>query len=163
MLRHLIENLNEIIAIPEAPPADPLAVQLGLEDLDTSALDLDILHGRDPILDRLFPPGYTDDAEALEFRRFTELGLRQQKLANVDLVLGMLDDGDKITLDATQAQAWLVTLNDVRLAISVRLDIETPERHQELSALPEDDPRTGLYHLYEFLTYLQDSLLTALG
>lgn len=162
LLRTLIEQLSAMVEPPEAPPADPLAVELGLEDLDTGASDLGFLTDRDPVLDRLFPPGYDDPAEALEFRRFTELGLRQQKVASARIVLGMLDDADKITLSPEEAQAWLTTLNDVRLALSVRLGIETAADHERLQALDEDDERFTLYQVYDFCTYLQDSLIRAL-
>lgn len=163
LLRSLIEQLTAMVEPPEAPPADPLAVELGLEDLDTSMSDLGFLSERDPVLDRLFPAAYEDPAEALEFRRFTELGLRQQKVAAATIVLGMLDESDKITLSPEQAQAWLTTLNDVRIALSVRLGIETAADHERLQALPEDDEQFGLYQVYDFCTYLQDTLLRALS
>lgn len=163
VLRDLISGVISLVAPPEAPPADPLAVQLGLEDLDTGAVDLGVAGERDPILDRLFPPGYDDADEALEFRRFTELSLRQQKVTNAELVLATLDEGDKITLTGEQAHAWLVVLNDARLALAVRLDIATADDHEMLSALPLDDPRAGMYRLYEFVTFLQGSLIEALS
>ncbi len=163
LLRTLTEQLTELVAPPEAPPADPLAVELGLEDLDTAASDLGLLEDRDPALDRLFPPGYEDSAEALEFRRFTELGLRQQKVAAAAIVHGMLDDGDKITLSAAEAQAWLTTLNGIRLALSVRLGIESSADSERLAALDETDELFGLYQVYDFCTYLQDSLIRAMS
>lgn len=163
LLRTLIEQLTSMVAPPEQPDVDPLAVELGLEDLDSGSEQLGLLDERDPVLDRLFPPGYDDAAEALEFRRFTEFGLRQQKVASAEIVLGMLDDGDKITLDADQGIAWLTTLNDLRLAVSVRLGIETAADHERLQNLPEDDEMFGLYQVYDFLTYLQESLVRALG
>ncbi|MCB0914501.1 MAG: DUF2017 domain-containing protein [Actinobacteria bacterium] len=163
LLRTLVEQLTELVAPPQAPAADPLAVELGLEDLDTSASDLGLLEDRDPVLDRLFPPGYSDPAEALEFRRFTELSLRQQKVASAAIVHGMLDDGDKITLTPGEAQAWLTTLNDIRLALSVRLGIESAADQERLQALTEGDDLFELFTVYDFCTYLQDSLIRAMS
>jgi hypothetical protein len=99
LLRTMIEQLVGMIEPPESRDADPLAVQLGLEDLDSGVGHMGLLDERDPVLERLFPPGYEDAAEALEFRRFTELGLRQQKVAAALTVLATLEDGDKINLD----------------------------------------------------------------
>jgi hypothetical protein len=163
LLRTLIEQLVGMIEPPESPGADPLAVELGLEDLDSGVEHIGLLDDRDPVLDRLFPPGYEDAAEALEFRRFTELGLRQQKVAAALSVLATLDDGDKITLDEAQSMAWLTTLNDLRLALSVRLGIEGEADHQRLQALPEDDEQFVQYQLYDFLTYLQETLVRAVS
>lgn len=163
LLRTLIEQLIGMVEPPASPDADPLAVELGLEDLDSGTDHIGLLDERDPVLDRLFPPGYEDAAEALEFRRFTELGLRQQKVAAGLTVLGTLDDGDKITLNEAQSVAWLTTLNDVRLALSVRLGIEGEADHARLQALPEDDEQFGLYQVYDFLTYLQETLVRAVS
>lgn len=166
LLRSLCEQLVELVEPPTAAAADPLAVQLGLEDLDSGVdiSEMGMLDERDPVLDRLFPAAYADDAAAMEFRRFTELGLRQQKTAAARSMLDSLAaSGEKVTLDAGQAAAWLTTLNDMRLALSVRLGIETEADHERIAELPEDDERVGLYHVYDFLTYLQESLVQAVS
>ena len=166
LLRTLAEQLLELVEPPRAAHADPLAVELGLEDLDTNVdlSQMEMLDERDPVLDRLFPPGYEDDQAAMDFRRFTELGLRQQKSAAIHRMLATLPaDHDKVVLSSEDALAWLTTLNDMRLAISVRLDIESEADHERLAALPDDDPASGLYHVYDLLTYIQESLVGAMS
>jgi len=100
----------------------------------------------------------------MEFRRFTELGLRQQKSAAVRQMLDTLPaDTDKVVLDRQQAVAWLTALNDLRLALAVRLGLEDDADHDRLRAsADEDDEQAGLYHVYDFLTFLQDTLVRAL-
>ncbi len=164
VLTMLATQLFEIVQPPTAKHADPLAVELGLEDLDT-AVDvaaMGMLEQRDPVVDRLFPAAYEDEAAAMEFRRFTELGLRQQKAANVQVMLDTLaESGDKVTLSAAQALAWLAAFNDLRLALAVRLGIETEADHERIDLL-DDEEVVATYNLYQVLTFLQDTLVQAL-
>jgi hypothetical protein len=162
LLRTLAEQLLEIVEPPEAKPADPLAVELGLEDLEAS-LNLPLEDDRDPVLDRLLPAAYDDDQAAQEFRQFSEMGLRRGKTEALKRMIATLPtDTDKVVLTADDAQAWLTALNDIRLALSVRLGIESDADIQRLSALPDDDPEAGLYHVYEFLTYVLETLVQAM-
>ena len=88
----------------------------------------------DPVLARLLPDAYRDDTEAAgEFRRFTEQELRSGKLAAAQTVLDTLpEEGGRVELTEEDAQVWLRALNDVRLALGVRLDIteDTAQRTQ---------------------------------
>jgi hypothetical protein len=70
------------------------------------------------------------------------------------------DDGI-VDLDHENANAWLGALNDIRLALGVRLKVDqnSPE-HLEL--LSPDDPMRGVYVVYRWLGWLQESLLDAL-
>ncbi len=54
--------------------------------------------------------------------------------------------------------AWLGFLNDTRLTLGSRLDI-SEDNHDELASLPEDDPRAGLFQVYDWLTFLQESIV----
>jgi hypothetical protein len=117
----------------------------------------------DPVLARLLPDGYRDDAEAAgDFRRYTEQDLRSGKVATARTVLATLpEDGGHILLSADDAQAWLRAINDVRLALGVRLSIT--EDFQERMGQPEpDDPRSAYFWVYDWLTYLQETLVRAL-
>ncbi len=60
----------------------------------------------------------------------------------------------------TEAQAWLGSLNDLRLTIGSRLEI-TEDRHESFADLAEDDPRFVLFHVYDWLTFLQETLVHA--
>jgi hypothetical protein len=116
----------------------------------------------DPALARLLPDAYRDDpAAAAEYRRFTEHDLMAGKRANIAVLLAGLDgigpDG-KLHVPAAQVPAWLVALNDLRLALGTRLEIEE-DYEAVIAALARDDPRLPAYALYEWLTWLQDSLV----
>ena len=69
-------------------------------------------------------------------------------------------EGD-IELDHDGANAWLGGLNDMRLALGVRLKIENSD-YQHLELLAPDDPLRGVYMVYTWLGWLQESLLEAL-
>jgi hypothetical protein len=54
------------------------------------------------------------------------------------------------------------TITDMRLALATRLGIE--EGDEELwDELPDDDPRTHVHDIYDWLAYLQETLVRALG
>lgn len=115
----------------------------------------------DPVLARLFPDAYRDDAEAAgEFRRYTEAGLRDGKRLNAQVVLDSLRPGE-ITLDGEQAQAWLRILNDIRLALGTLLDI-TEEYGDQIAGLAPGGRRYQMLVEYDWLTVLQHSLVEAL-
>lgn len=136
--------------------ADDLAASIGLPTEPVQA-------PTDPVLARLLPDGYTDDPEAAaEFRRYTEYDLRMGKLSAAAIVLDTLESGGSIRLDEAQAHEWMRVLNDLRLAIGTRLDVD--EDYEAMAAsLPDDDPLRGLYAVYEWLTWMQDSLVSALS
>ena len=156
-----------------ASDPDPLAGELGLSGGPSLPPD-------DPVLQRLLPDAYRDDSgEAAEFRRFTERSLTSAKVANAEMVLATLkdagldetsfDDEDaeeqeplEVELDAEAVQAWLRTLTDVRLSLAVRLGIESDEDAMLLHQ-SEDEAMLAMTELYDWLGYVQETLVTALG
>ena len=142
--------MAELLDHPEGEAGvDPLAKMLNMSGSTQIS--------EDPALARLFPDGYSDDEHAsADFRRFTEQDLRGQKLAALATVRGTLDGWiGKSSITAQQAQDWLKAINDLRLVLGTRLEInEVSDRDHE-----SDDP--GM-HLYNYLTYLQGTLIDAL-
>ncbi len=69
--------------------------------------------------------------------------------------------GGKVVLTPEQAQSWLRALNDLRLVLGVRLEV-TEEIHEEIAEMGDDDPRYPAFVTYDWLTYLQDTLVQAL-
>jgi Domain of unknown function (DUF2017) len=140
----------------DAGTVEDLEAQLGLTG-ETEPPD-------DPVLARLFPDGYKDDPEAsAEFRRYTQESLRSAKIACAQAVLESLPPGGgDIRLSEPECQLWLRALNDVRLALSVRLGI-TDEDEDPTEDLALDDPRSVYMLAYQWLAYLQDSLIEALS
>ena len=118
----------------------------------------------DPVLARLLPDGYRDDPEAAgEFRKYTEPGLRSAKQqAALQLLDTLPDAGGRIQLTPEQAQAWLKALNDVRLALGIRLDV-TEDFERQWAKLKQDDPQWAAYEVYAWLGAVQESLVQALA
>ena len=117
----------------------------------------------DPVLARLLPDAYPDDpAAAGEFRRYTESGLRSGKVAAARTVLDTLPEGGgRVRLSVDQAQAWLRSLNDIRLALGVRLEV-TEDREAMLERASQGGPQAAGLWIYDWLTLLQETLVEAL-
>jgi hypothetical protein len=124
---------------------------------------------RDPALARLLPDAHRGDpAVAAEFRRLTEQDLRRRKSDGLTVAIEALrgvTDGDRVSLDLETAQAFVVALTDTRLLIGERLGLRTEEDVEalelQLRAEP-DNPVAYAAAVYDFLTWLQDTLVGAL-
>ena len=128
------------------------------------------LEQRDPALERLLPAAHREDEQiAAEFRRFTEQGLRARKVANLSTAIAVLAavEDQRVELDQAQAVAMVVSLTDVRLVLGERLGLRTDEDldvlEAEVASLDEDDPAVYALAVYDFLTWLQETLAHALG
>src|SRR6266516_768989 len=119
--------------------------------------------GEDPVLARLLPDGYRDDPEAAgEFRKYTEPALRSAKHQAAQEMLDTLpEEGGRIQLTQDQALSWLKALNDVRLALGVRLGV-TEEFEEQWSRLKPDDPQWSAFEVYAWLGAVQESLVQAM-
>jgi Domain of unknown function (DUF2017) len=143
---------------------DEVAVLRGLPDQLRTVLG----EGQDePVNRRLFPPAYLDVADVerdAEYRRLVHDDLVKEKLANLDLVTGSLERGStsvrRFTVELTEeeAAAWLGVLNDLRLALGVRLDI-TEDYDGEVD---DTDPNAPAFRLLSYLGWLEEQLLDAL-
>jgi hypothetical protein len=161
VIRSLVSQIAELVsadsnAAATGPDSNDMEAQLGL----SSHAELP----DDPVLARLLPDGYSDDPQAAaEFRRYTEETLRSAKVASAHAVLSSLPPGGgEVRLSEPDCQQWLRALNDVRLALSVRLGI-TDENEELSERLLPDDPRSAYVWVYQWLAYLQDSLIEALS
>ena len=160
VVRLLVDQLLDLIGEPGKP--DETGGSKAFEGMPDLAFSDNTEVPDDPVLARLFPDAYREDQGAsAEFRRYTEAGLREGKRAAAEIVLETLGEGGTILLDAEQAQAWLKALNDLRLALGTRLDI-TEEMLEQMRSFDWDDPRNAGYAAYDWLTYLQESLVRAL-
>lgn len=184
LLRSLVSQVVELVrdeAPEKATSDDPLESLLDFEG--------PVAMPQDPVLARLLPDAYADDDEAAgEFRRFTERSLRDQKAEHGRRVIADLEDAglsaggpggaagsgdaadedvhddEQIELDlaAEQSQAWLRCLTDVRLALATRLEVDEGDEDY-WDALPDDDPRGYLHDVYDWLGYVQETLVHALA
>lgn len=162
----VVELLRDRNGAPESDP-DPLALQLGMGGPS--------LPPEDPVLRRLLPDAYGDDAEeSAEFRRFTERTLTSAKVANAEALIGSLraggldlDDEEgpeqvvEVELDEGEVQAWLRSLTDIRLSIAVRLGIDSDD--DALAVAESEDPAVqAMSDVYDWLGYVQETLVGSL-
>jgi hypothetical protein len=156
VLLNLVEQIIELLAERvDHHNEDPLAAMVGITVHDTPP--------EDEVLLRLLPNAYADQVDASEFRRYTESTLRQKKQAHamaMRIHIKAAVDGI-VELDHDSANAWLGAMNDVRLALGVRLKVEENSQ-QDLELLAPDDPMRGVYAVYSWLGWLQESLIAAL-
>ena len=144
---NLTEQLLELLgdgSINTDIEVDPLFRMMGLGASEQPP--------EDPVLRRLLPSAYKDQKAASEFRRYTEHGLREKKRAHAHLVYEALTPADEewsadqpldrgsieVSIGESDAMAWLGALNDLRLALAVRLGIskEFEERDQKTQTFP---------------------------
>ena len=150
VLSQLFEQMSELLEDPDSETgSDPLAKLLNMSGSTQIS--------EDPALARLFPDGYSDNEHAsADFRRFTEQDLRTQKITALATAQETLIDWKgKSSITEQQAQDWLKALNDLRLVLGTRLEI-TDDANRDFDV---DEP--GM-HLYNYLTYLQGTLIDAL-
>ena len=161
LLRSLVGQVMTLIAAEDQAGKEGLD---GLDELEALLREPAPQPPTDPVLARLLPDGYTDDPEAAgEFRKYTEPSLRSAKQQAALAMLDTLPDaGGRIQLTQEQAQAWLKALNDVRLALGVRLDV-TEDFEQQWGKLQQDDPQWAAYEVYAWLGAVQESLVQALA
>jgi hypothetical protein len=145
--------------------ADEVAVLRGLPDQLRSVLGAS---EPDPVTERLFPPAYRDPEDGerqQEYRHLVHDDLLAAKVANLDLVAGTLERGElrqrRWTVDLTEeeALAWLGVLNDLRLALGVRLDVTEDFD----GVVAPDDPEAAGKHLLSYLGWLEEHLVDALS
>jgi Domain of unknown function (DUF2017) len=171
IIRDLVGQVIELIGGEAEDDAEARPSDTGAREPGQGAADLAAMVGfaedaelpDDPALARLFPDAYTDDAEASgEFRKYTEQGLRSGKAAAARTVLATLPpDGGRIRLSEPEAQAWLRALNDVRLALGTRLGV-TDDFDEQVSDMGPEDPRAAYVGVYQWLAFLQETLVQAL-
>jgi hypothetical protein len=170
----LMEQVHELLdpAAP-APEGDDFAsivagLGMGVTVAAEDQADLDPDDAeRDPALDRLLPTANRQDDEvAAEFRRLTETGLRQRKAAALESSAELLRGDDKLRLDDGEAQAFLKALTDVRLVLGERMGLRTDDDVDVLEAsadaLDPDDPLLYALAVYDFLTWLQETLASSM-
>ena len=143
---------------------DEVAVLRGLPDQLRTVLR----EGDDePVNQRLFPPAYLDVADIeqdTEYHRLMHDDLVKEKLTNLDLVTDTLARGSTsvrrwtVELTDEEATAWLGVLNDLRLALGVRLDI-TEDFDGDVDGT---DPNAPALRLLSYLGWLEEQLLDAL-
>jgi uncharacterized protein DUF2017 len=170
LLRSLAAQLVELLRNEAAVPREDRDPFEAMMDFSGPTSEPD-----DPVLARLFPTAYPDDEEASsEFRRFTEGTLRDGKAqAAITIIDGLEEAGlppelteeglmIDVELDPPTAEVWLRSFTDLRLALATRLEVVEGDEDYWHS-LPEDDPRAQAHDIYDWVGYLQETLVQALS
>ena len=111
----------------------------------------------DPALRRLFPPAYDDDSDEQAYRELTGDSLLDGRREALEL---LARTAEREQLSAEEADAWLRALNDVRLVLGTRLDVQEDTFAEE----PDwNDPRGQALAVYGYLSWLQEQLVEALS
>jgi hypothetical protein len=111
----------------------------------------------DPSLRRLFPPAYEDEQDERAYRELTGSGLLDGRREALALLAATTD---RERLSAEEADAWLRALNDLRLVLGTRLDVQEDTFADELRP---DDPRAPALAVYGYLSWIQEQLVEALS
>jgi hypothetical protein len=157
LISDLVDQVRQMLAGRRAEAStDPLAQVTGMVMAPASA-------PADPALARLLPDFHASDAEfAAGMRMLHEPDLIALKDASAVKLLDSLPrGGGTVHLDAQDAQAWVATLNDVRLALGIRLEITDDDYEPPADADPEG-MEMAIFATYRWLSAVQDSLVTAL-
>lgn len=129
-----------------------------------------------PVLDMLLPDASEDPDIALEVADLTRSRLRALKYERLEAAIAELLEptggGGAVRVVRGHEQEWLGALNDVRLVLAQRLDIDGPEAADDVHAVAwqeapsseNDDARwrRGIALSYDMLTWWQESLVTVL-
>lgn len=161
ILINLVEQLLELLGegdfyhhFDSQNLADPLAQLL--------AMPAEIVTPDDPVLLRLLPNAYADPEAASDFRRYTEPQLRGAKQRNLRLVREeltvLVDENHGGVIEELDADVWLKAINDLRIALSIRLEINE-DSFDTFELLPEEDAQKPVYAVYFWLGWLQENLL----
>lgn len=167
MLASLVTQLVELTtdalgesADDDADPLDRLAAELtgNFDDEDEPS---------DPVIARLFPNPYPHDPQAAaEYRRYTQSELRDQLVGHTRQVLDDLERSDggarPVAVFGEAIDSWLKVLTALRLSLATRLGVTDSDSVEQLSALPEDDPRAYLYSVFEWLGFAQETLVESI-
>src|SRR5262249_48633535 len=106
---------------------------------------------------RLYPPAYTDDAEAdADYQRLMREDLVASRVAALEAVEASVDATE---VDEQQLLAWLGSVNNLRLVLGTVLDVS---EELDIGDLSEETPDVEAYALYAYLSSLLGEMVDAL-
>jgi hypothetical protein len=157
LIADLVDQVRQLLAVRRTESlSDPLVEITGMT-LGPSTPPAD------PAMARLLPDFHAEDSElsaGLRVLHEPEV-IAAKDAAAVALLDSLPRGGGQVRLDDVTATAWVSALNDVRLALGVRLEITEDD-----TAPPgTDDPDTAqaaMYSTYRWLSAVQDSLVSVL-
>ena len=163
LVEQLLELLGERNFIHHYQSDDPFA-QLMAATLGN--IQSPIEQPDDPVLRRLLPNGYADPESATEFRKYTEGSLRTLKQKHLlylreQLVFPVDHELPKADISITDPTQWLIAINDLRIALAVRLEIDE-DGYKKYELMSDSDPQKHLHAVYYWLGGIQENLISHL-
>ena len=117
---------------------------------------VEAIESHSPYVTRLFPPTYPfDDAAQHEIEKVDPDSLADEHRR---LLEGLAGSVTKAVLTHEDLVNWVGAINDIRLLIGTALDV-----YEEMERPGEDDPRFQDFVIFDYLTWLQGSLLAFLS
>lgn len=112
----------------------------------------------DPVVARLFPNAYEDQAEQQAYEGLVGDELREAKSNALSAVQEKLGPGGSVDdiVEASEIDAWLTVLTDLRLAIGMRLSVTEERMGTEID--PSDPDADALWVL-DWLGWIQQRIL----
>ena len=162
---------EERLTVPHIAPAGD-GLHLSLDEQEAGILrelaremrlllEADIPAG-DDVVQRLFPRAYEEEEDQQNYEELIGNELRDVKreaLRKVEEALGASGPLDT-KLPATDVDEWLRFLNDVRLAIGTRLEVDESKMEKEFDPSDPDAPALSVLH---WLGWLQGTMLESLN
>ena len=163
LVEQLLELLGEANFIHHYQSDDPFA-QLMFAAMGN--IQSPVEQPEDPVLRRLLPNAYADAESSAEFRKYTENSLRTAKQKHLfylrqQLLSAVEKELVKADIQVTDPSAWAIAINDLRLALAVRLDIEQSSC-EKYELMPSSDPQKPLFAVYFWLGGLQERMISNL-
>ena len=162
---------GESVNLPEAPQAAEPSSSTDaafwdlVGTLTDDAVHLDL---NDPAVKRLLPDARSgDDAHSgsEQFRALAQDDIRLQKIADLQRAYALLQSGS-LMLNRAEAESFSRALNQVRLVLSSRLNVEDELDAERVHAIGSVDQATDVESymalLYNFVSWLQETLMQAL-
>jgi len=163
LVEQLLELLGERNFTHHYQSDDPFAQLMAAS---VGNLESRIEQPEDPVLHRLLPNAYADPESAAEFRKYTESSLRLVKQTHLmylreQLVFPVDHELPKADIAVTDPTQWLIAINDLRLALAVRLNIKN-DSFDEYEKMKDSDRQKPLFAVYFWLGSIQESLISHL-
>lgn len=116
----------------------------------------------DDVLQRLFPRAYEDEEEQRSYEELIGEELRAAKRDALRKVTDALGPTGPVEVELSESDAdeWLRFLNDVRLAIGTRLEVDEKKMERPFDPSDPEAPALSVLH---WLGWLQGSMLEELN
>jgi hypothetical protein len=110
----------------------------------------------EPSVRRLFPVAYHEDVERdREYQALVRDELLDRRLVTIDVLASTADAGE---VDEEELSAWMGVINDLRLVLGTRLDVD-----EDMEPVDVDDPEAPAVAVYEYLGFLLHEIVDALS